>query len=130
MVSWMIASVLAYDFLEDTDQNFPLWSVLVPTKLKYCDEFIPNVVQFFDAEAFRTMLDAQSSGPLSFKSEGDQSMKKLTLFKLLFVLAMALALYGKELPSPTNATCPPICPHLTCPGGHAHCNSRGQCVCP
>lgn len=56
-------------------------------------------------------------------------MKKLTLFKLLFVLAMAFALYGEVTPSTPDAACSPICFHLTCGTAHAHC-VNGRCVCP
>jgi hypothetical protein len=56
-------------------------------------------------------------------------MKKLTLVKLLLVLASAVALYGQATPPPQ--TCPSFCFHLVCGDGqHAHCNSKGQCVCP
>ena len=54
-------------------------------------------------------------------------MKKLTLFKLALVVAMALALYGQ---GKSASTCPPICFHLTCGDGQrAHC-VNGRCVCP
>lgn len=56
-------------------------------------------------------------------------MKK-TLLKLMLIAGMAVALYGQVEPSPSNAACPSFCFHLTCGGAHAHCNSRGQCVCP
>jgi hypothetical protein len=60
-------------------------------------------------------------------------MKKLTLLKLVLVVASAVALYGqarlKPMPS-TAFTCPSICPHLLCGNGeHAFCRN-GQCVCP
>jgi hypothetical protein len=57
-------------------------------------------------------------------------MKKLTLLKLVLVVAAAVALYGQSA-SAASATCPSFCFHLTCGDGqHAHCNSKGQCVCP
>jgi hypothetical protein len=57
-------------------------------------------------------------------------MKKLTLIKLVFVVASAVALYGQATSGPTPDVCPPFCFHLTCGNGrHAHC-SNGQCVCP
>jgi hypothetical protein len=57
-------------------------------------------------------------------------MKKLTLLKLGLVVAAALSLYGQETSGPITASCPAICPHLTCGGGQrAHC-LNGKCVCP
>jgi hypothetical protein len=62
-------------------------------------------------------------------------MKKLTLLKLVVVAAAAFYLYGQATTSVAEtappASCPAFCFHLTCGGGQrAHCNSRGQCVCP
>ena len=54
-------------------------------------------------------------------------MKKLTLLKLLLVVAGALVVYGQAA---TSRTCPSICDHLTCGDGQrAHCED-GKCVCP
>ena len=56
-------------------------------------------------------------------------MKKLTLLKLVFIVAAALSLYGQAAPA-VPAACPSFCFHLTCGNGvHAHC-SNGKCVCP
>lgn len=76
------------------------------------------------------MLEAKFHEPLFIQEQRDQSMKKITLMKLSLVIAMAVGIYGWATPSDA-ATCPPICPHLTCGDGQrAHCNSKGQCVCP
>jgi hypothetical protein len=61
-------------------------------------------------------------------------MKKLTLIKLVFVVASAVVLYGQATSGPTPGACPPICSHLTCRDKDgdlrfAHC-VNGQCVCP
>jgi hypothetical protein len=66
-------------------------------------------------------------------------MKKFTLFKLAFIIAAALALYG-QAPSPdaTSPLCKPgglcLLGRVTCLDKHgdtriAHC-VNGQCVCP
>ncbi|HLJ88648.1 MAG TPA: hypothetical protein VKZ53_17645 [Candidatus Angelobacter sp.] len=58
-------------------------------------------------------------------------MKKLTLFKLVLAAGLAFCLYDQMAPPATAATCPSFCFHLTCGGGiRAHCNAKGQCVCP
>lgn len=57
-------------------------------------------------------------------------MKKLTLLKLVLVVAAAVSLYGQATSEPTPDACPSFCFHLTCGNGvHAHC-SNGKCVCP
>lgn len=66
MVSWMIGSVLAYDFLKGADKISHYGPCLAPKTVKYCHEFIPIVVQFFNAEAFGTMRDAQFSKGLFY----------------------------------------------------------------
>ena len=66
-------------------------------------------------------------------------MKKFTLFKLAFIVAAALALYGQE---PSGQATSPLCKpggaclqgRITCLDSHgdlrfAHC-VNGQCVCP
>jgi len=62
-------------------------------------------------------------------------MKKSTLLKLLLTVtaAGALSLYGQTsgIGTTTSLKCPADCDHLTCGDGQrAHCNSKGQCVCP
>jgi hypothetical protein len=61
-------------------------------------------------------------------------MKKMTLIKLLLVVAAAVALYGQPVPKKTSPLCEPgglcLMGRVTCGDNRiAHCVD-GQCVCP